>query len=70
MIGQLLAQRGLRFEFILDEGLMVLDGVVPSHTAPVAMIGVVEKVRDWPPCRHSCDECMGDDPRERCVVLI
>ena len=43
-IAELLKARGIKFEFVLDEGLMVLNGVVPAHSAPVAMVGVVEKV--------------------------
>lgn len=32
-----------RLDFLLDEGLFVTTGVVPSHPAPVAMICVAEK---------------------------
>ncbi|KAH8075721.1 aminoacylase [Aureococcus anophagefferens] len=32
-----------RFDFLLDEGLFVTEGVVPSHAKPVAMICVAEK---------------------------
>jgi carboxypeptidase PM20D1 len=43
-VASLLTARGVTFDFVLDEGLMVLNGVVPSHEKPVAMVGVVEKV--------------------------
>ena len=37
-------RRGLRFEFVLDEGMTILDGVLKDFTQPIAMIGVLEKV--------------------------
>jgi carboxypeptidase PM20D1 len=33
----------VRLEFVLDEGLVVTDGVIPGVGKPVAMIGVAEK---------------------------
>lgn len=42
-ITQLLHDRGVHFDFVLDEGLFVLDGVLPGVSSPVAMIGVTEK---------------------------
>lgn len=42
-IGQLLKSRHVKLEFILDEGLMVTDGLMKGTEKPVAMIGVVEK---------------------------
>jgi hypothetical protein len=44
-VAEMFAAAGVIFDFVLDEGLMVLKGVVPSHEKPVAMVGVVEKVR-------------------------
>jgi hypothetical protein len=44
-VAEMFAAAGVTFDFVLDEGLMVLKGVVPSHEKPVAMVGVVEKVR-------------------------
>ena len=42
-IAQLLQQRGVRAEFVLDEGLLVTQGLMPGLTAPLALIGVAEK---------------------------
>lgn len=38
-----LKDRGLRFEWILDEGLTVTDGIIAGAPAPVALIGIAEK---------------------------
>jgi carboxypeptidase PM20D1 len=37
------ARDGLRFEFVLDEGGAVTNGMVPGIDAPVAIIGIAEK---------------------------
>jgi carboxypeptidase PM20D1 len=42
-LSALLKSRGLQFEYILDEGLMVTTGLAPGLTAPVALVGVAEK---------------------------
>ncbi|XP_078616553.1 N-fatty-acyl-amino acid synthase/hydrolase PM20D1-like [Branchiostoma floridae x Branchiostoma japonicum] len=42
-IGELLESRGVKLEFILDEGLTVTKGLVPGVTKKVALIGVTEK---------------------------
>jgi carboxypeptidase PM20D1 len=34
---------GLRFEFVLDEGLAIVEGIVPGLEQPAALIGVAEK---------------------------
>lgn len=39
----LLKERGVRLDFVLDEGLMIVDGVVPGLSKPAALIGVGEK---------------------------
>ncbi len=36
-------QQGISFEFVLDEGGAVTEGMVPGIAAPVAMIGIAEK---------------------------
>ena len=38
-----LSRQGVHFEFMLDEGLFIIDGVMPCHRRPVAMICVAEK---------------------------
>ncbi|MCP4817798.1 MAG: M20/M25/M40 family metallo-hydrolase, partial [Shimia sp.] len=40
---ELLGSRGIQMEWSLDEGSMVLDGVLPGLPAPVASINVAEK---------------------------
>lgn len=42
-IAQRLQAARLRFEFILDEGMAIVEGVVPGVEEPVALIGVAEK---------------------------
>lgn len=42
-IAALLASRGVRAEFILDEAGAITSGMVPGIAAPVAMIGIAEK---------------------------
>ncbi|MFN6943450.1 MAG: M20/M25/M40 family metallo-hydrolase [Cytophagaceae bacterium] len=39
----LLHNRGVRAEFVLDEGGMIVDGIVPGLEKPVALIGTAEK---------------------------
>ncbi len=42
-IAALLQERGVRLDFVLDEGLLVLEGVMPGIAKPTALIGVAEK---------------------------
>jgi len=42
-IAALLKSRGVRLDFVLDEGLLVLEGVLPGLRQPAALIGVAEK---------------------------
>jgi len=40
---ELLRERGVELEYVLDEGLAVTDGILPDVSKPVALIGVAEK---------------------------
>jgi carboxypeptidase PM20D1 len=42
-VAELFRQRGVRLDWVLDEGLLVTEGLVPGVQAPVALIGVAEK---------------------------
>lgn len=42
-IAELLESRGIEPEFSLDEGMAVIEGVVPGISQPVALIGLTEK---------------------------
>jgi carboxypeptidase PM20D1 len=42
-IATLLKARGVRLDFVLDEGLLITEGVMPGLKAPAALIGVAEK---------------------------
>jgi len=42
-IAELLRSRGIELEFVLDEGMNILTGIVPGISAPVALIGIAEK---------------------------
>ncbi len=42
-IAEMLKSRGVRAEICLDEGMAVLQGIVPGVAGPTAMIGVAEK---------------------------
>ncbi len=42
-IAELLKSRGVRLEWVLDEGLLILDGVLPGLSKPAALIGLAEK---------------------------
>jgi carboxypeptidase PM20D1 len=42
-IAALLAARGVELEYVLDEGGVISQGIVPGIDAPVALIGIAEK---------------------------
>jgi carboxypeptidase PM20D1 len=42
-IAEYFQQQGVNFEFVLDEGGLILDGVIEAVDQPVAIIGVAEK---------------------------
>ena len=42
-IAALLKQRGVRLEFVIDEGLLITDGMLPGLRQPAALVGVAEK---------------------------
>lgn len=42
-IAALLKGRKVQLDFVIDEGLLVLDGILPGLSKPAAMIGVAEK---------------------------
>jgi carboxypeptidase PM20D1 len=42
-IAALLASRGVRLDFVLDEGLLIAEGMVKGLDKPAALIGVAEK---------------------------
>ncbi|MEJ8853073.1 M20 family peptidase [Variovorax robiniae] len=42
-IAELLKSRGVELDWVLDEGLLVLDGVLPGLSKPAALIGLAEK---------------------------
>jgi len=42
-IAALLQSRGVKFECVLDEGLAIIDGILPGIEKPFALVGVAEK---------------------------
>ncbi|NVN88376.1 MAG: M20 family peptidase [Rhodopseudomonas sp.] len=42
-IAKLLKSRGVRLEFVLDEGLLITEGIMKGLPKPAALIGVAEK---------------------------
>lgn len=42
-IADYFAKAGIRFEFVLDEGQIILEGAMPGLDKPLAMIGTAEK---------------------------
>ena len=42
-IAALFKARGVRLGYVLDEGLLITDGIIKGATRPVALIGIAEK---------------------------
>lgn len=42
-IAKYFVEQNIQFEFILDEGGVITDGIIPGTTHPIALIGVAEK---------------------------
>ena len=42
-IAALLASRGVHLDFVIDEGMLITDGLIPGLASPAALIGVAEK---------------------------
>jgi len=42
-IVKLLQERKVRFDFVIDEGLLITEGVMPGLAKPTAIIGIAEK---------------------------
>ncbi|MFO1298617.1 MAG: M20/M25/M40 family metallo-hydrolase [Rubrivivax sp.] len=42
-VAELLRQRGVRLDFVVDEGMVVTEGVLPGVKQPLALIGLGEK---------------------------
>ncbi len=42
-IAELLRSRGVELDFVLDEGMNIVEGILPHVSAPVALIAIAEK---------------------------
>lgn len=42
-IARLLEERKVKLDFLIDEGLLITDGILPGLKAPAALIGIAEK---------------------------
>jgi carboxypeptidase PM20D1 len=42
-IAALLQQRGVKLDFVIDEGLLITQGLLPGLKAPAALVGLAEK---------------------------
>ena len=42
-IAELLRSRGVKLEFLIDEGLLITEGILPGLAKPAALIGIAEK---------------------------
>jgi carboxypeptidase PM20D1 len=42
-IAKYFSEQDIQFEFILDEGGVITDGIIPGTTQPIALVGVAEK---------------------------
>lgn len=69
-IAALLAQRGVKLDYVIDEGLLILQGIVPGLPKAAATVGVAEKgyatfrLEVSAPPGHSM-RCSGRRPRRR-----
>lgn len=42
-VARLLQQRGVKLEFAIDEGLLIVEGIMPGLKPPAALVGLAEK---------------------------
>ena len=42
-IAKLLQERGVKLDFVIDEGMLITEGIMPGLEAPAALVGVAEK---------------------------
>jgi carboxypeptidase PM20D1 len=42
-VAKLLQSRNVKLDYVLDEGLLITDGIMPGLTKPAALIGIAEK---------------------------
>lgn len=42
-IAKLMQERGIRLDFVLDEGMLITEGIMPGLSKPAALIGIAEK---------------------------
>jgi carboxypeptidase PM20D1 len=42
-IARLFKERGIRLQFVIDEGLLITDGLLPGLAGPAALVGMAEK---------------------------
>ncbi|EHR71111.1 acetylornithine deacetylase/succinyldiaminopimelate desuccinylase-like deacylase [Burkholderiales bacterium JOSHI_001] len=42
-IARLLKERGVKLDFVVDEGLLITEGVLPGLSRPAALVGLAEK---------------------------
>jgi carboxypeptidase PM20D1 len=43
VIAELLRERKVKLDFVIDEGLLITEGVLPGLAAPAAIVGIAEK---------------------------
>ncbi|MDP2067028.1 MAG: M20 family peptidase [Burkholderiaceae bacterium] len=43
VIAKLLQSRGVKLDFVIDEGLLITEGVMPGLSQPAALVGIAEK---------------------------
>ena len=42
-IAALMKERGIRLDFVIDEGLLITEGILPGLAKPAAIVGIAEK---------------------------